>query len=382
MSRRRTHALAAAALLAAGALAPGNVAPAAELTCVGDVRPVVAAPETAAIAAAVEAPEPEASPEVSAAAVQDAPSKRKADGFVRVLTAPFRALARLFGSRKPSDAAAKKPSEKQAAPNLAAAQPAPEAPANSAGPRVSDKPAAPPVAEQGVNIVRPDEQSLALPQPSVWVPFIEGVAKDPLEQGRALLERGHLGEAIAELSVAAATGQNLAEANNLLGLTYDRLGWHRQAAEAYERGLSASPQDPVLLTNLGYSLYLSNNFGGALKRLRQAARLAPDFPLVHNHLGLVQARLGKYDDAFKSFARAVGEYDAHLKLASMLEFENRERRAIKHYEAALRLQPGATAVLERLVALYERTGDPAKADTARRTLGKPKNEQRTTTGGG
>jgi Tfp pilus assembly protein PilF len=87
-------------------------------------------------------------------------------------------------------------------------------------------------------------------------------------------------------------------------------------------------------------------------------------------------------DAFKYFARASNQYDAHLKLAGIFETEKRDRDAIKHYEAALRLQPGTNAVLERLVALYDRTGKVDKADMARRALGQPKNQQKSTTGGG
>jgi Flp pilus assembly protein TadD len=138
----------------------------------------------------------------------------------------------------------------------------------------------------------------------------------------------------------------------------------------------------VALTNLGYSLYLSDDYRGALKRLKQAAKLAPNEPVIFNNLGVVNARLGRYGDAYKSFARGSGEYEAHLKLAGILEEQRRDKDAVKHYEAALQLQPGASAVLERLVALYERTGARDKADTARRTLGQPKNPQKTTTGGG
>jgi len=46
------------------------------------------------------------------------------------------------------------------------------------------------------------------------------------------------------------------------------------------------------------------------------------------------------------------------------------------------MQPGASAVLERLVALYERNGERDKADTARRALAQPRNVQKTATGGG
>ncbi|HEX8685103.1 MAG TPA: tetratricopeptide repeat protein, partial [Pyrinomonadaceae bacterium] len=245
---------------------------------------------------------------------------------------------------------------------------------------------APPArAEAGARVVRPSSGEAALElQPKMWIPKIVGVPSDPVSQGRALLQHGYVQEAIAELQTAATTGlpEQLAEANNLLGLAYDRLGWHRQAAEAYGRALTVSPKDWVILANLGYSLYLADDYAGALRRLRQAAKLAPNEPVIFNNLGVVNARLGRYGDAYKNFARGSGDYDAHLKLAGILEDQRRDKEAVKHYEAALRLQPGASAVLERLVALYERTGERAKAEAARQLLGQPKSPQKTTTGGG
>ena len=330
--------------------------------------------------------------------------KRKGNALARVLSAPFRALARLFGGggKSKTEAAGKPaaraqeaaaaaprstqhPDDTEAAPVVAAsvapiATPgataeAPRGPANVVQPGAR--------ATEGVRIVRPGEGAREL-QPKMWIPLIVGVPSDAVSQGRALLQHGYIQEAIAELQIAATNvGPQLAEANTLLGLAYDRLGWHRQAAEAYGRALTVSPKDYVALTNLGYSLYLADDYAGALKRLKQAAKLAPTEPVIFNNLGVVNARLGRYGDAYKNFARASNEYDAHLKLADILEERRRDKDALKHYEAALRLQPGASAVLERLVALYERTGARDKAETARRALGQPqRNQQKTTTGGG
>ena len=349
------------------------------------------------------------------------PPKRKGNGFARALGAPFRALARLFGGGRKTETA-KKPAPppaqgtgatrnevgQETAPGgskpqaQTAAQPAPvqapevepvTAPAAPAretaqAPRASepggnnDSSAA--SATEGVRIVRPSAGETAdEPRTKMFIPLIVGVPSDPVSQGRALLQHGHVQEAVAELQIAATTpGPQLVEANNLLGLAYDRLGWHRQAAGAYERALTLSRKDYVILTNLGHSLYLAGDYTGALKRFNQAATLAPAEPVIHNNLGVVHARLGRHGDAFKHFARATNQYDAHLKLAAILEEQSRHREAVKHYEAALRLQPGASAVLERLVALYERTGARDKADTARRALSQPKNPQRTATGGG
>jgi Flp pilus assembly protein TadD len=379
---RRIISLAAAFLLVAAALVP--------LTIRGGLTHDMFAVVWAADDAAAE--------QETAQTANDAGQqpKRKKGGF-------WRALARFFGGgQKQSKEAAKK---KDANATTAAAPPvvaaakdvrkekveekiagkgdavvvvdAGEAPAPPS--RAAARPASSPA--ETTRIVRPAEERLR-PKPERWVPVIDGIPPDPLSQGRALLQHGYVHEAVSQLSIASSVGDNLVEANNLLGLAYDRLGWHREAIEAYERALSVKPNDAVVLANLGNSHYAAMNYGAALKRLKQAARLSPATAVIHNNLGVVQARTGKYDDAFKSFARAGGEYDAHVKLADILETVKRDREAAKHYEAALRLQPGTNALLERLVAIYERTGERTKADTARRSLGKPRNEQKTTTGGG
>lgn len=360
----------------------------------------------------------DASTEAANEADDSQPPKRKGNAFARALGAPFRALARLFGGGRKSETAKKsapQPSPQTAATQnevkqesapeeskpqtVAAAQPAPvqvpkvepvmtpaaptretaQAPRTSEVIREADMPST-----EGVRIVRPSSGELAEDlRPKMWIPLIVGVPSDSISQGRALLQHGYVQEAIAELQVAATTvGPQLAEANNLLGLAYDRLGWHRQAAESYARALSVSPKDWIVLANLGYSLYLADDYAGALKRLNQASRLAPSEPVIFNNLGIVSARLGRYSDAYKNFAKSSNEYEAHIKLAGILEDQRRDKDAVKHYEAALRLQPGASAVLERLVALYERTGARDKADTARRALSQPKNPQKTATGGG
>ncbi|MDQ3917061.1 MAG: hypothetical protein M3348_01045 [Acidobacteriota bacterium] len=435
-NRNISVALALALLLSAGALAPPS---ALGNRVLHDPAPAVNA-----------APAPDA--DGDAADNPDQP-KHKESGLARVLAAPFRALARLFGggpkkskaealrrSAPPSpsgDAAAQagsnakqesadarqqgEASKQSSTPTGTAgasgevkteASPAsepnasntvnPEAKAsNESANKASNESAnaAPPAAgalardtvggaqaaqqQQGARIVRPSDSAADAQTPRMWIPVIEGIQQDPLTQGRALLEHGYVQESIAELTIAAAqVGSNLVEANNLLGLAYDRMGWHMLAAEAYNRALTAAPKDPNVLANLGYSLYLADDYAGALRRLKQAAKLSPGTPVINNDLAIVEARLQKYDAAFKHFAAASNEYDAHLKLASILEDQKRDRDAIRHYEAALRIQPGTSAVLERLVALYERNGQRDKADQARRALAQPRNPQKTTTGGG
>lgn len=433
MSKRRTFSVALTLALTVALLAPqaalGSRALYGSAAVAGDATlatPDAAKDATAPGAATRDAAADEVDTADGAEEAGEAPRQpKRGNAFTRALTAPFRALARLFGGGKkskseqakkqtPAPARTEAPAEAQgSAQTTKAAAPQPAttdeakatttdeakavaavaaagddaltsgmsttaAPAVRPAPVVSAQPAA------GARIIRPDAGELATElRPKMWVPLIVGVPADPVSQGRALLQHGYIQEAIAELQTAATNvGPELAEANNLLGLAYDRLGWHRQAAEAYERALAASPKNAIVLANLGYSLYLADDYAGALKRLKQAAKLMPGQPVVLNNLGVVHARLGQYGEAYKSFARSSNEYEAHIKLAGILEDLRRDREALKHYETALRIQPGASAVLERLVALYERTGARDKADTARRTLGQPKNQQKTTNGGG
>jgi Flp pilus assembly protein TadD len=415
VSKRRTTSLIISLVLSFAVLVPQAALGYDEADC---AAPAVSDAGPATPARVEEDVDADASSEGAGEAGDAQPPKRRGNAFVRALGAPFRALARLFGGGRKSEAAKKsaplptretaaaqkevkqeaaseesKPQTEAAAPAAPVQAPKVEPVTTPAAPtREAAQATRPPVAvgeagtpsQEGVRIVRPSAGELAEElRPKMWIPLIVGVPSDSVSQGRALLQHGYVQEAIAELQIAASNaGPQLAEANNLLGLAYDRLGWHRQASEAYARALTVAPKDWVVLANLGYSLYLDGDYAGALRRLNQAAQLAPSEPVISNNLGIVNARLGRLGAAYKNFAKASDEYEAHVKLAGILEDQRRDKDAVKHYEAALRLQPGASAVLERLVTLYERTGARDKADTARRALAQPRNPQKTATGGG
>jgi Tfp pilus assembly protein PilF len=332
-------------------------------------------------------------------------AKKRPNLFVRIISAPFRGLAKLFGGGgDKADKAARakaKENQKKEAQTAAARQPAS---VQTDATRIEASPAAaasqPDVlAEAAARSVRTGEKVLSVPptfaasspvttpsniapppppsdaakepfdyEPRPFTPFIEGVPGDALSQGRALLANGYTNEAVASLSVAAVTGPDLVEANNLLGLAYDRRGQHKQAREFYERALSVAPQNAHVLNNLGHSLYLDDRYNDALARLKDAARLAPADTRVAGNLALVYGRLRKYDDAFKQFKRAGGEFYAHTNTAALLATAGRDRDAIKHYEAARKLNPVSSDVLRQLITLYVRTGQRDKAEAAQRAL--------------
>lgn len=196
----------------------------------------------------------------------------------------------------------------------------------------------------------------------------DGSARACLERGRAMLEEGNLNEAIAQLSRATSLDPKLAQAHSLLAVAYDRKGLHERAEDSYKHAVEVNESDPQTLNNLGYSLYINGNYRAAVDKLKRAARLAPTDTRILNNLALAQVRLGKYDDAYRNFARAGGEFQGHSNIAAMLVRTGREDKAVEHLEAARRLQPGSQNVLRQLAEIYERSGRKEKADEARQAL--------------
>jgi Tfp pilus assembly protein PilF len=181
-------------------------------------------------------------------------------------------------------------------------------------------------------------------------------ARDHLAAGRESLRNGNLNDAIAELSLAVSMDPKLAEAHNLLGVAFDQKGLADRAKESYEKAVKFEPEDAQTLNNLGFSLYQNGNYRAAVDRLKRAAKLAPTDERILNNLGLALCRLGKFEEAFKYFSRAAGEFTGNINVATMLERLGRDDEAIKYYQAACRIDPNSAVASHRLIALYQRTG--------------------------
>ena len=195
-----------------------------------------------------------------------------------------------------------------------------------------------------------------------------GAARDYLDRGRAMLEDGRLNDAIAELSRATSLDPKLSQAHSLLAVAYDRKGLRDRAEDSYRRAIGVNDRDPEALNNLGYSLYLNGNYRAAVDKLKRAAKLAPSDTRILNNLALAQTRLGKYDDAYRNFARAGGEFNGHANVAALLIRAGREEKAAEHLEQARKLQPDSQNVLRQLAEVYERTGRGDRAAEVRQTL--------------
>jgi Flp pilus assembly protein TadD len=263
----------------------------------------------------------------------EAPKKKKGGGFFHALKAPFKAVGRLFGGGHDDNKVA----------------------------RLSEKDVR---GFESANVLRVNDAN----NPAPVAVESNGSAREHFERGRALLDAGQLNEAIAELSRATALDPKMKQAHSLLARAYDQKGLPEQARKSFDRALDDAPDDPQTLNDLGYTLYLNGQYRAAVDRLKRAARLAPHDERILNNLALAQCRLGKFDDAFKSFARAGGEFTGRLNTASLAERMGRDTDAIAQYEGARRIQPDSPVVLHRLAELYARVGQSEKAEAARQAL--------------
>ena len=266
-----------------------------------------------------------------AGTADEQPKKKGGNKVLKVVTAPFRAVGRLFGRGGDDENKIERMTEKDA-----------ERFASVGVTRIED----------ARTLKRVTSASSA---------------REHLEAGRELLLNGAYNEAVSELSTAASLDPKLTEAHNLLGVAFDKKGFAERAKDSFERAVKLEA-DAETLNNLGFALYQNGNYRAAVDRLKRAAKLAPNDERILNNLGLAYCRLGKIDEAYKAFARATGQVNGNLNTAKMLERFGREDDAIRYYEAARQIEPNNTIALRRLADLYNRVGRPADAEAARAAL--------------
>lgn len=276
----------------------------------------------------------------------DERKKKKGNGVVRAISAPFRAFGRLFGgSSKKNEQQAKRSSSKD-----------------------SSK-------FEGVRVTRIKDARFESPSPGQ--PSDSGQqssdtaaaqANGFLQRARELVSAGDLDGAIAELSTHASLNPSDAEVQNLLGVAFEGKGLRHRALQSFQAAVRLDDDNAQYLNNYGFLLYRNGDLETATKYLRRAAKLSPSDLRIWNNLGLTLSRREKFNEAYNSFARAVGPFNGHVNVAVQLQLQGHAKEAIKHLEKAQALRPNSTEVLSKLVSLYEMTGRISDAETARRSL--------------
>ncbi len=125
-----------------------------------------------------------------------------------------------------------------------------------------------------------------------------------LFKGGELLAAGKVIEAKEELERAFAYDGKNEKCQNLLGLTYFKLGLFDRASELYELLVRENPADPTLRVNLGLVYLKTNALARAIREFETATDLAPEHKKAQNYLGLALAQGGEYGRAREHFLLA------------------------------------------------------------------------------
>jgi tetratricopeptide (TPR) repeat protein len=114
-----------------------------------------------------------------------------------------------------------------------------------------------------------------------------------------------------------------------------------QAIAAYERVLELDPKHAAAHINLGTIYYNRQDYRAAEEHYRQALRIDPRYALAHFDLGNVLDETGRVAEAVESYLKALHlaptYADAHYNLALAYEKIREPRKALKHWQAYVKL---------------------------------------------
>ena len=114
-----------------------------------------------------------------------------------------------------------------------------------------------------------------------------------------------------------------------------------QAIAVYERVLELDPQHAAAHINLGTLFYNRQDYTAAEVHYRKAIKIDPRYALAHFDLGNVLDETGRVGDATQTYLTALQlaptYADAHYNLALAYEKMKEPRKALKHWQAYVKL---------------------------------------------
>jgi len=114
-----------------------------------------------------------------------------------------------------------------------------------------------------------------------------------------------------------------------------------QAIAAYEHVLELDPEHAAAHINLGTLYYNRQDYKAAEEHYRRAIEIDPRYALAHFDLGNVLDETGRVEDAIQTYLTALQlaptYADAHYNLALAYEKIKEPRKALKHWQAYVKL---------------------------------------------
>jgi len=131
-------------------------------------------------------------------------------------------------------------------------------------------------------------------------PYAEEVV---LNLARMFAESGDISLAAKEIEAVPLTGRT-ARMEAALGGIYDQLKQTKDAVAAYQRACDMEPGDMRMTAALAQALFNDGQFDAALKQYKDLADADPEDVGNLIHIGEIQRRQGKYEDALTTIRKA------------------------------------------------------------------------------
>ncbi len=137
------------------------------------------------------------------------------------------------------------------------------------------------------------------------------------EYGKALVDAGHLDQALPVLQAASTPDHPDWSVLSAEGTIADQVGDHAKAQSLYASALKIRPGEPSVLSNLGLSYALSRNLPAAEQVLAQAAASPLAGARVQQNYALVLALEGKFQESERVSARNLSPAQAAANVAAI-----------------------------------------------------------------
>jgi tetratricopeptide (TPR) repeat protein len=200
-----------------------------------------------------------------------------------------------------------------------------------------------------------------------------------LNLARLYAESGDI-EQEAKVLETVPVGDRTAKMENALGASYEQLKRPKDAIAAYQRAADMEPGDARTLEALAQALLNDNQLDEALKEYGELVKADPENAGALVHMGEIQRRQGKYEDALATIRKARGKdannLEAGYNEGLLLDVLGRLDESAKVFEKMVDLTSHANGAytteeknnrgifLERLGTVYHEQNKTAEAIAA------------------
>ncbi|MEH6453808.1 MAG: tetratricopeptide repeat protein [Psychromonas sp.] len=160
-------------------------------------------------------------------------------------------------------------------------------------------------------------------------------------QRAILLDQKRLSDkgAIKQKSYYALDNKSPIESYMTSGIIEDMQRRFSSARTYYQLALNQNPNSANVLSNLGYSYYLTGDLTLAESYYKRAINADPKLTRAWTNLGLVYVRKNQYTRAIKTFKQVMTEYEAYNDLGYFVMLDGRLDEAEYFFQKAIDLSP-------------------------------------------